>query len=274
LIDLHLHTTASDGRLEPSDLVHRVWDAGVRVLSVTDHDTVAALPEVATLAEARGMEFVPGIEITAVSEERDVHVLGYFFEPRNAALESFLRSQRADRLRRVEEMAARLAALGKPIDVSDLMTPSTDRPGRSVGRPLVAAALVRAGHVATIKEAFDDWIGTGKPAFIGRRGGSPAEVVDLIGEAGGIASLAHPGPLGQDALIPELARRGMAALEAYHSDHDPQTTAHYLAMAARLGLAVSGGSDFHSDAGHRRVGLGRVGLPEERYRELKIRAGR
>ena len=133
---------------------------------------------------------------------------------------------------------------------------------------------MRAGHVADVRQAFDELIGEGRPAYVARRGTTPAEVLEIIHEAGGIASLAHPGLLGQDELIPDLARRGLSAIEAYHSDHDATTTGHYLAVAAQHGLAVTGGSDYHGDAGHRRDGLGVVELPEEHYRALLERARR
>jgi predicted metal-dependent phosphoesterase TrpH len=274
LIDLHLHTTASDGRCEPAELVQRAWSAGVRTLSVTDHDTMAAVREVTTVGVSLGLEVVPGIEITAVLTERDVHVLGYFLDPENGILDEFLQDQRNDRRRRVEEMGTKLAALGKPIDVDQITGGSATRPGRALGRPLVAAALVKAGHVADIRQAFDELIGEGRPAYVARRGGTPSEVVKMIHEAGGIASLAHPGLLRNDALIPELVDSGLAAIEAYHSDHDSAITTHYLSLAAQYGLAVSGGSDYHGEVGHRRNGLGIVGLPEEHYRVLKERARR
>jgi predicted metal-dependent phosphoesterase TrpH len=272
LIDLHLHTSASDGHCEPGELVRRAWGAGVHILSVTDHDTVAALPEIAIAAAAYGIESIPGIEITAVHGGRDVHMLGYFFDPASPALTTFLQDQRADRVRRVEEMATKLAALRKPIDIERIRRASATRPGRSVGRPFVAWALVRAGHAADVREAFDALIGEGRPAFVPRHGATPAEVLRIIHDAGGIASLAHPGLLGQDELIPDLAQRGLIALEVYHSDHEPAVTAHYLAVVAQHGLAVTGGSDYHGDAGHRRNGLGVVELPEEHYRVLLERA--
>jgi predicted metal-dependent phosphoesterase TrpH len=272
LIDLHLHTTASDGRCEPAELVHRAWSAGVRTLSVTDHDTVAAVAEVTSIAASLGVDVVSGIEITAVLGERDVHVLGYFFDTNSGVLDGFLEEQRNDRLRRVREMATKLAGLGKPIDVDQITSGAETKRGRALGRPLVAAALVKAGHVTDIRQAFDELIGEGKPAYVARRGGTPVEVVKIIHEAGGIASLAHPGPLGNDALIPELVAEGLEAIEAYHSDHDAAATAHSLALAAQYGVAVSGGSDYHGEVGHRRNGLGIVSLPEEHYRVLKSRA--
>lgn len=274
MIDLHLHTTRSDGLCEPVELVRRAWGAGVHILSVADHDTVAALPEIASVAATYDIESIPGIEITAVLGERDVHMLGYFFDPGSAVLAKFLEDQRADRVRRVREMAARLTALGKPINVDRMTKPSATKPGRSVGRPLVAWALVRAGHVSNVRQAFDELIGEGRPAYVARRGTTPADVLDIIHQAGGVASLAHPGLLGHDELIGELVERGLTAIEAYHSDHDPAATAHYLALAAQYGLAVTGGSDYHGDAGHRRDGLGIVELPEEHYQVLLERAGK
>jgi predicted metal-dependent phosphoesterase TrpH len=241
---------------------------------VTDHDTVAAVAEVAKVGVSLGMEVVTGIEITAVLGERDVHMLGYFFDADSEVLDGFLQDQRTDRVRRVREMATKLASLGKPIDVDEITKSSGTKTGKALGRPLVAAALVKAGHVADIRQAFDEFIGEGKPAYVSRRGGTPVEVVKIIHEAGGIASLAHPGPLGNDALIPELVDGGLAAIEAYHSDHDQAATARYLALAEQYGLAVSGGSDYHGEVGHRRNGLGIVGLPDEHYRALKARARR
>jgi predicted metal-dependent phosphoesterase TrpH len=273
LIDLHLHTTASDGRCTPEELVARAASAGLTVLSVTDHDTTAALPIVSVLAVARGLEFVPGIEITAVSGESDVHVLGYFIDHHSVALNRFLQGQRADRVRRTRAIAARLAELGKPIDIERIVDEAcgADRP---VGRPHIAAALVRAGHTGTVREAFDTLIGEGLPAYVPRQGATPSEVVATIARAGGVASLAHPGLLGHDELIPDLARGGLHALEAYHSDHSPDTTAKYLSLAAALRLAVSGGSDYHGPESHHAAGLGEVALPKEHYVRLRTVAGR
>jgi 3',5'-nucleoside bisphosphate phosphatase len=272
LIDLHLHTTASDGLLEPQTLVQMAWQAGIRTLSVTDHDTVAALADVQAAADALEMDFVPGIEVTAVHEGRDVHVLGYFMDRANGILATFLEKQRADRVRRVHAMADRLAEIGKPIGRDEFTTAGV--PGRSLGRPLVAKALVKAGHAADVRQAFEQLIGEGRPAFIPRVGASPADVIDIIGRAGGVASLAHPGILRRDDLIPGLIDAGLAALEAFHSDHDEKTTEHYLGMADRCGVLVSGGSDYHGDKERRRAAFGTIGLPPERFERLKARAGR
>ncbi|CAN5789277.1 PHP domain-containing protein [soil metagenome] len=257
MIDLHLHTTASDGSLAPADLVARAASAGISTLAVTDHDTVAGLPAAGAAAAARGLSLVNGIEITAVEGGRDVHVLGYFFDPQNAPFEAFLGTQRMDRVRRAEEMAARLASAGYPIDVTQLLEDGTVR-GRSIGRPHVAEALIAAGHVVTRDEAFDRFLCYGRPAFVPRRGASVADVIGVLSAAGGIASLAHPGLTRVDPLIPSLAAAGLAALEVRHSDHDAETEARYRALAAANRLAVSAGSDFHADDSTRGPKLGQM----------------
>lgn len=271
VIDLHLHTTASDGVCTPSELVDMAWRAGITTMSVTDHDTVAAVAEIAALTHDIGMRFVPGIEITAVYDGRDVHMLGYFIDAENAPFAEFLERQRVDRVRRLSEMVDRLAELGKPINREKVL--AKKEAGGSLGRPLVARALVKAGHVADMRQAFDELLGDGKPAFVPRVGPPPSEVVLIIANAGGVASLAHPGILKRDDLIPALVEAGLPALEAFHSDHDPQTTEHYLALAERYGLAVSGGSDYHGEPVRRRSAFGRIGLPLEHFERLSARAG-
>lgn len=246
----------------------RAAGAGVTVVAVTDHDTTDALDESAAEAAARGLAFVPGIEITAVDDEHDIHVLGYFFDHRARALQDFLAAQRADRIARVEAIAGRLAVLGLPVNVAPICARARRNPSISVGRPQVAAALVRAGHAASFADAFERFLGRGGPAFVPRRPVPPAEVVALVGAAGGIASLAHPGLNGRDDLIAPLAAEGLAAIEAFHTDHDEDTTARYLAMAAELHTGVSGGSDYHGELAGRASGLGRVGLPPEHFRHL------
>lgn len=270
MIDLHLHTTASDGALPAAALVARAAAAGITTLAVTDHDTTNGLAEARAAAAAQHVRFVNGIEITAVEAGRDVHVLGYFYDPANAALKDFLAAQREDRLRRVREMAARLAALGVPIDAAPVLAQGIGG-GRSVGRPHVAAALVAAGHVQTNDEAFARFLENGGPAFVARRGAPPEVVVDLIAGAGGVASIAHPGITGIDDILPRLARAGLPAIEARHTDHDEATETRYRALAATLGMAISGGSDFHDDSGRRRCGLGIVTLPAGDFASLEAR---
>jgi len=214
---------------------------------------------------------VPGIEITAVLDGRDVHVLGYCVDGESAALDEFLVRQRADRVSRVRAMAARLARLGMPLDVDRLIAPAA-APGRSIGRPNIARAMVEAGYAIDMDDAFRLWLGAGRPAFEPRCGRSPAAVVAIIAEAGGVSSLAHPGVTGCDEAIPSLAEAGLDALEAYHSDHSDQVRSRYAALASSLGLLITGGSDFHGDGTRRAAALGSVGTPPDAFEQLMRRA--
>lgn len=267
MIDLHLHSTASDGTLDPAALVERARAVGIRTVSVTDHDTMTGVPAAAETAAAHGLEFLPGIEITAVQDRRDVHVLGYFLEVAPPSLQAFLDRQQEDRRQRARRMGERLARLGAPIDAERLIA-KADAEGRTVTRPLVAQALVEAGHVANQREAFDRWIADGRPAYVPRQGASPAEVVRLISRTGGVSSLAHPGLLGRDDLIPSLAKAGLTAIEVYHSEHDGATESRYAKLAARHQLAASGGSDYHGEIHHRAKYFGTVTLPRDAFMQL------
>ena len=271
MIDLHLHTTASDGTDTPAELVRECRAAGLSTMAVTDHDTVAALAESASEAGSAGIAFVPGIEITAAWHRRDVHMLGYFIDPSSAALGAFLRAQVDDRLRRARAVGDNLAALGAPIDIEALIARLNGQP---LLRPHIAAALVEAGHAADGVDAFDRYIGEGRPAYVGRRGAAPEDVVRIIRDAGGLSSMAHPGVTRADELIPALADAGLDAIEAYHTDHAPEETARYLALAGQLGLAVTGGSDFHGFRSEHSNGFGTVCLPDPDFAAFSARARR
>jgi 3',5'-nucleoside bisphosphate phosphatase len=268
LIDLHLHTTASDGRLTPAALVERVHAAGITVMSVTDHDTVAGLGEVRRATLPRGITLVDGIEVTAVHDGRDVHILGYFIDPDHAGFAAFLQEQRLRRVERAREIGARLARLGAPLNVEALIARAARRPGTSVGRPMLARALVRAGYVATPHEAFDRFLVLGQPAFVPRTGKSPAAVIEVIHQAGGLASMAHPGVTRQPAVLAALAVAGLDAVEVYHSDHTTETVRELRRFAAEGDLLVTGGSDFHGDDDNRARRLGHSTLPSAEFERL------
>ena len=268
MIDLHTHTTASDGRLAPADLVARAAAAGVTVLAVTDHDTIGGCDAAAAACAASGVEFVPGIEITAVMASADVHVLGYFFDIQSRPLLEFLGEQRLTRIERVRQIVAKLAKLGVTLDADAIVQPALDDPRKSAGRPWIARALVRSGQALSTDDAFERWLGRGRAAFVPRLGAPPGEVFERIHDAGGIASLAHPGLAAHDERIDGFVASGLDAIEAYHSRHDGATTARYVAMAKRLGIAVSGGSDFHADESHGPSAPGIVSLPRPEYERL------
>jgi 3',5'-nucleoside bisphosphate phosphatase len=268
VIDLHTHTTASDGRVTPAELVARANAAGLSVLAVTDHDTVAGCDAAEVACAAAQIAFVPGIEITAIRAGGDVHILGYFLDRQSPALHDFLEAQRRQRVDRVRQIVSRLASHGIALDADAILRPAVIDTSKAVGRPWIARALVDGGYVGSTNDAFDRWLARGRPAFVPRGGAAPEEVIRRIHEAGGIASLAHPGLLDHDDWIPEFAAAGLEAIEAYHSEHDPATTATYVAMARRLNLAISGGSDYHADESHGAARLGSVTLPREHFDAL------
>ena len=271
MIDLHLHTTASDGRLAPAELVRRAASAGIRVMSVTDHDTVAALSEARRAAEAADMTFVDGIELTAVHLGRDIHILGYFIDPADASLAEFLQDQRDLRIDRMREIGDRLAAIGAPIDVDALLAKVASRPGSSAGRPMIARALVKSGHAVSSQDAFDRFLGTGRAAFVSRVGPTPFDVVEMIHRVGGIASMAHPGVTKQPPLMSALVTAGLDAIEVYHSDHKVDMRHDLQAFVATHHLLATGGSDFHGDDDRDRP-LGGVTLPKADFARLETAA--
>jgi 3',5'-nucleoside bisphosphate phosphatase len=268
VIDLHLHTTVSDGRCTPHELVDRASRAGVTVMAVTDHDTVAAIPGVRSAAVALGIDVVAGIEITAVENGRDVHMLGYFMDPRHPELEAFLAQQRAQRIARVEALGRRLAQLGMPIDLGPILLQAREQQGRSVGRPQVARAMIAAGYVPNTREAFDRWLATDRPAFVPRIGAEPREVIDIVHAAGGLVSLAHPGQTAVDSHIPAYVEAGLDAIEVYHPDHDPEAVTRYRNIASQRKLLATGGSDFHGDPDHG-CEPGNVALPLDDWNRLR-----
>lgn len=272
MIDLHLHTTASDGRSEPEDLVRRAAEAGLRTIAVTDHDTTAGVARARDAARAVGIDVVMGIEITAVHEGRDLHLLGYFFDDGYPELAAFLARQRAERRKRIDLMLERLADLGIAIDADAVRAQGAGQ-GKAIGRPAIARALVAAGHVKDVAEAFDRYLADGCPAFVPRQGAAPAEVIALLARAGGVSSFAHPGKLGLDHLLPDLAAAGLTAVEVFHPDHASTDRKRYLALARALRLVVSGGSDFHGPGSGRVEALGVVHLPAEYFETLRRRAG-
>lgn len=267
MIDLHLHTTASDGRSTPAELVDLAARAGLTVMSVTDHDTIAAVADVRAFAAERGFQAISGIEVTAVLRGRDVHMLGYFYDAADPAFRSFLVMQRQARVTRVEAIVQRLAELNVPIDFTGQIEVARRGMGPSLARPHVARAMVAAGHVKDVREAFDSWLSEGQPAFMERTGPSPAAVIAAVHAAGGLVSLAHPGRTRIDDDIPDLVAAGLDAIEVFHSDHDEDKRVRYGAMAVDYGLLVTGGTDFHADpASPLRVGT--VTLPPAEWERL------
>ena len=245
MIDLHLHTTASDGRSTPDALVAEAASAGIDTLAVTDHDTVAAVDAVRAAAGRAGLDDDRRASRSPRSHDgRDVHVLGYFLDANDAELSAFLAAQRASRRQRVTEILARLEALGVAVDASALLSGKAIESDASVGRPLVAQALVLAGHATDVADAFDRYLGTGRPAFIPRIGPSVRDVVERVARAHGVSSLAHPGKIENDDLVRGFVRDGV--------DGDRSASSRSRRGGGR---AISGAGRVGRAARHRRVRL-------------------
>jgi len=260
-IDLHLHTAYSDGSLSPRAVVDAAAARGVRLIAITDHDEIGGVPEAQAAGAALGVRVLSGVEINTDVGRADVHILGYGFPPDAPALRDGLQALRAARLTRAALMVKRLHDLGYPVEMARLLAIAGEG---SIGRPHVAQALVEAGHVDDVGQAFDRLIGKGKPAYVKRAPFTPQQAIALIHASGGIASLAHPGKLGDPLRhIRVLKAAGLDALEAYHSDHAPAVTARILGYARQCGLAVTGGTDSHGPASARPVAIGAVDVPDE-----------
>jgi predicted metal-dependent phosphoesterase TrpH len=274
VIDLHMHTTASDGRCSPEELVRRAHDAGIRTMSVTDHDTMAGVAPAAQAAQPLGMTVVPGIEVTSVHRGRDVHVLAYFLSESAPGLQDLLSGQRKQRVDRAMEIANRLARLGAPIDEQPFIEDASAPGGKAIARPQIAHALIVAGHDATVAEAFEKYLSEDSPAYVPHSGASPAEVIALVTAGGGVAALAHPGYRPQDEIIPGLIDAGLEAIEVCHSSHDAEAQARYLELATRHQLLVTGGSDYHGEGTRRAEFFGVVQLPASHFDALVAHATR
>lgn len=267
-IDLHMHSTVSDGLLDPVALVGAVLESGVQVFSLTDHDSVDGSAEVETHALVAGLRFISGIEVSAFWKRVEFHFLGYFLDPKDEPLLTFLRSTREARRKRLQAMVSRLWALGIAVDIGEVMALARDG---NVGRPHLARVLVRHGVVANTDEAFDRYLGVDKAAYVPRPDVTVQDAIRVIHDAGGLASLAHPGLTNRDDAMPDLVGAGLDAIEIYHPKHSPGLVRHYRKMAERLGLLVTGGSDFHGQMGQD-PGLGMPCLPEPDFRGLETAA--
>lgn len=280
-IDLHTHSSCSDGTLPPAEVVRLAAEAGLEVVALTDHDTTEGLAEAREAGAELGIEVVPGIELSAEHEGRSVHVLAYWPDPEEPELVAELERLRDERLGRAAAMIERLRELGIGISLGRVREIAGGGP---IVRPHIAQALVEAGAVADEQEAFDRYIADGGPAYVEKHALAPVDAVRLILRAGGACVLAHPGlwddragPSGvPEEVIEAMAAAGMHGLEVDHPDHAPEQRERYRRLAARLGLVPTGGSDFHGDRLERSPLGGAVCDPEAfaKLRALARRAAR
>jgi predicted metal-dependent phosphoesterase TrpH len=267
-VDLHVHTTASDGLVTPSGIVTAALDLGLRVVSITDHDSVEGVSEAIDAARGTALDVLPGVELSVrAGDGSDVHVLGYLIDHGDPELLGALKRLRTARFERARAMVQALAEAGHDVDLGGVLEHAA---GGAVGRVHVARALVDAGSVASIEQAFADLIGREGPYYVRKAFFSPEEALALIHGAGGVAVLAHPGVSGESSLVPFIDA-GLDGIEAYHAEHTSAQRAHFAALAKRFGLVATGGSDFHGP-GMRSAALGSGACPDSAVEALRERA--
>ena len=259
-VDLHIHSTASDGALSPEEVVGESVRRGLSVIALTDHDTVNGVAPALAAAEAfPGLRVVPGVELSTDVAQGEVHILGYFIDYSDGELLARLERMRNSRRERAQEMIARLGDLGVNIDWSRVQEIAGEG---SVGRPHLAQAMVEGGYVGSLKEAFNSYIGRGGPAYVERRKLTPAAAVELILRVRGLPVLAHPLTVADpETLVIELKAAGLIGIEAYYKDYSAADVGKLLSLAESHQLAVTGGSDYHGLDTESEAGIGSVEVP-------------
>lgn len=270
-VDLHCHSTASDGLLSPTELVAKALAAGLRVIALTDHDTVEGVPEAQTAAATMGLEVIPGIELSSSSGSNELHILGYFVDQDSKRLNDHTRWCQEKRVERIGRMCQRLDSLGLPVSFDQVLALSGSG---SVGRPHIGQVMIAHGYVDSIGEAFNRYLAAGRPAFIPRENVTPVLAITAINDAHGVAVLAHPlFTANFQQLLPGLHNDGLAGLEAYYGEYDQPTRDRLASVARQHGLIPTGGSDFHGDGFKEGRGLGSVHVPPSVVDELRNAAG-
>jgi predicted metal-dependent phosphoesterase TrpH len=268
-IDLHTHTSCSDGVLTPTELLGQAKEARLDVLGLTDHDTMAGLDEAEAEAERHGIRLIPGIELSVYAMEREVHILGYFIDRAYGPFQEFIEEQREARIRRIHRMLDKLRTIGVDIAPEDVIEEGKQG---TTGRPHVARAMVRHGYIENEDAAFHGYIGRDQPGYVPRVKVSAAEGVRRLEEAGAVPVLAHPGLYGREGLIDHMIESGIRGIEAYHPDHSDAAARRYVQLAEEKGLLVTGGSDYHGKQRGRRFNLGYITIPESLLERLEAAA--
>jgi predicted metal-dependent phosphoesterase TrpH len=264
-IDLHMHTYFSDGQHSPEELIVKVKEAGIDIVSITDHDTVDGIPEAVEAGRKYGVDVIPGLEISSDIRDREVHILAYFFDPNNKELEQYLKFFRAERIKRAIRIIEKLAALGLNIEIDDVMSIARNS---AVGRPHIAKALVYKELVSNYFEAFSKYIGNGCPAYEGKVHVSPRSAFKIISDAGGLSFIAHPGNL-PDGIMVELIEAGLDGIEVVHPSHLPHQVKHYRGVVNEFFLLESGGSDFHGGERNDYSNLGKYSVSYSKIEAMR-----
>lgn len=266
-VDLHVHSTASDGRLTPAEVIGEAAARGLVYIALTDHDSVDGIAAAKAAAQSfPNLTVIPGIEVSTDIPQGEVHVLGYFIDYTDPELLAKLEEFKNSRLRRAQEMVAKLEGLGVHIEwrrVLEIVGTST------IGRPHIAQAMLEKGYIPSFKEAFDEYLGHGKPAYVEREKMLPAEAVAIIVKAGGLPVLAHPLTTEDpEGLISELKPAGLVGIEAYYKDYTTEEVEGLLELAQKHNLIATGGSDFHGIEPDEETAIGGADVPLEAAERL------
>ncbi|MEN6581993.1 MAG: PHP domain-containing protein [Armatimonadota bacterium] len=265
--DLHIHSTASDGMLTPTQVVEAAAQAGLAAVALTDHDTVAGIDEALAAGTRLGVEVVPAIEISSTHAERvEVHILGYFFDYKAPDLVDRLEFLRNARWERAKQIVEKLNAVGVPVEFDRVVEIAR---GGAIGRPHVARAICEVGAAGSIDSAFGHFLIEGCPAYVPRYKVTPFEAIDMIIATGGVAGCAHVAKLKRDELLVEMIKHGLRAIEVRHPDHSSVGRKFYTRFAKTRGLIATGGSDAHYFGSENRPGIGDVTVPYEIVSQLK-----
>lgn len=266
--DLHMHSLHSDGALAPAEVVKLARAAGITTISLTDHDTVNGVEEARRTGAELGVEVIPGIELSALIDDREIHILGYFINPSHERLLESLVNFREQRLRRAERIVSKLNKMNIPLSMDSVLEQAGDG---AVGRVHIANAMVNNGHADTYSQAFSRYLGDGRPAFERKAEVSPEETIRLISEAGGISVVAHPGKILEEQDLARLIEAGLDGIEVIHPSHSNDLVQFYKKVANEYFLVESGGSDFHGGARNDENNVGRVTVGLEYVEEMRQR---
>lgn len=267
-VDLHLHSTASDGQHTPAELVEMALARGLLVIAITDHESTEGVEPALEAAKGTGLEVIAGVEISTDIPKREAHLLGYYINYRDPGLQRELRLLRRSRRERARGMIAKLARLGMPLEWEQVVKLACDG---SIGRPHIAQAMVERGYVASTDEAFANYIGHDGPAYVERYRLTPEEAIRMIRAAGGLPVLAHPANVLD--LLPALTEKGLVGLECYYTGYSVEQVRDLVALAHKYGLIPTGGSDFHGRSVFPAAELGGVFVPMESVERLREAAG-
>jgi predicted metal-dependent phosphoesterase TrpH len=272
LIDLHIHSTTSDGVFTPSEVVHLALEQGLAAIALTDHDTLGGVAEAQRAAVGTRLEVIAGVEVNSEGDWGDLHFLGYYVDPENDFLREQLQAMQDARVGRARKMLEHLRDMGMTLEWGKVRALAS---GDSVGRPHVGRALLDRGYVKTVQEAFDRFISRDGPAYVPRLRLTPPEVIRAITGAGGVPVIAHPAHSGAAAVehIPELVEHGLRGVEVYYPHHSPEDIETLLGLCRDYGLIATGGSDFHGQGVMEGITLGSVLVPWDCVEQLREAAG-